>query len=94
MYNGACVSNGALLTPDEGNPSYRLGKLQPDFPDVALLVASPDSKDLCNIALDKVCILSSFAFDAFLLLGTFCAWGSTCSVQSRGQCMQGCDFTG
>ena len=56
------------LTPDKGNPGDRFGELQPDFPNVALLVTTPNAKNLGHIAFHKVFALFCFAFDIFLFL--------------------------
>ncbi len=67
------IDNLAELTPNKGNPRHRFGKLQPDLPNIALLVTTPDSQNLCNIAFHKIYIFSSFAFDTLLLLSALCA---------------------
>ena len=55
-------------TPDEGNPGHRLGELQPNLPDVGLLITSSNSKNLCNVALHELFGVSCLVLDPLLLL--------------------------
>lgn len=66
----------AMHTPDERNPGHRFSKLQPDLPDVGLLITASDAKDLCNISFHKLFSVSCLAF---LLLCTGGKQTSSCT---------------
>ena len=68
-------------TPNEGDPGHRLGELQPDLPDVSFLITTPDSKNLCNVALHKLFGVSCLVLDPLLLL---CAYGRQATACKHG----------
>lgn len=67
---GKAIVHSMNRTPNEGNPGDGLSELQPDFPDVGLLIATPDSKNLCNIAFHKLFGVFCLGLRPLLLLCT------------------------
>ena len=76
----AATMKGYRLTPNEGNPGYRLGQLQSDFPNIAFFIPAPDSKDLRDVAFDK--IGSVFASSFLFLLSAHYVQRMSCGVQT------------